>query len=129
MCGIAGVVDLTGRRIVPEHVIRSMARALVHRGPDEEGFLLRPGIALASRRLSIVDLRSGQQPLSNENGTVWVTFNGEIYNHADVRRHSARLAVEPRSRVHRPISGGEEREGGRPQQSGDRHAREVRRWP
>jgi len=60
MCGIAGVIDLAGRREVPEGVIERMARALIHRGPDEEGFLRRPGLAFASRRLSVVGLADGQ---------------------------------------------------------------------
>ena len=63
MCGIAGIIDLAGQRPVPEGSIPRMARALLHRGPDEEGFLVRPGLALASRRLSIVGLADGQQPV------------------------------------------------------------------
>ena len=56
MCGIAGIIDLTQQRTVPDEVARRMARAIVHRGPDEEGYYFRPGLALASRRLSIVGL-------------------------------------------------------------------------
>jgi asparagine synthase (glutamine-hydrolysing) len=85
MCGIAGVVDLVGRRDIPERVIRSMSRALFHRGPDEEGFLHRPGVALASRRLSIVGLADGQQPMANENRDVFVVFNGELFDHEKER--------------------------------------------
>jgi asparagine synthase (glutamine-hydrolysing) len=85
MCGIAGVVDLVGRREVPERVIRSMSRALFHRGPDEEGFFHRPGVALASRRLSIVGLADGQQPMSNEDRSVFVVFNGELFDHEKER--------------------------------------------
>jgi asparagine synthase (glutamine-hydrolysing) len=86
MCGIAGVVDLSGqRRAVPENVIQAMTRALIHRGPDEEGFLLRPGIALGSRRLSIVGLADGQQPVANEDRTVFAVFNGELFNHVEER--------------------------------------------
>ena len=66
MCGIAGIIDLGGQRPAPEGVVQRMARALHHRGPDEEGFLERRGISLASRRLSIVDLAEGQQPMTNE---------------------------------------------------------------
>ncbi|HEX5177310.1 MAG TPA: asparagine synthetase B, partial [Chthoniobacteraceae bacterium] len=62
MCGIAGIIDLAGRRSPPEGAIQRMSRALLHRGPDEEGFFERPGVALASRRLSIVGLADGQQP-------------------------------------------------------------------
>ncbi|MCC7330213.1 MAG: hypothetical protein IT484_08700, partial [Gammaproteobacteria bacterium] len=58
-----------------------MTRALVHRGPDDEGFHLEAGIGLGHRRLSIIDLATGQQPLCNEDGTIWVAFNGEIFNY------------------------------------------------
>lgn len=85
MCGIAGIIDLAGYRPVPEGAIQRMARALVHRGPDEEGFLHRPGLALASRRLSIVDLADGQQPVANEDQSVFVVFNGELFDHMERR--------------------------------------------
>ena len=62
-----------------------MARALTHRGPDEEGFLERPGISLASRRLSIVDLADGQQPMTNEDRSVFVVFNGELFDYVERR--------------------------------------------
>jgi asparagine synthase (glutamine-hydrolysing) len=97
MCGIAGVVDLTGQRTVPEGAIRRMAQALVHRGPDEEGYLERPGLALASRRLSIVGLADGQQPISNEDRSVFVVFNGELFDYVEKR---AELA----SRGHRLVT-------------------------
>ena len=85
MCGIAGVIDLAGRRTVPEGMVQRMAQALIHRGPDEEGFLHRPGLALASRRLSIVGLADGQQPVSNEDQSVFVVFNGELFDHVEQR--------------------------------------------
>ena len=85
MCGIAGIIDLTGRRMVPDHVIRRMAEAIIHRGPDEDGFLLRPGLALASRRLSIVGLADGRQPISNEDQSVQVVFNGELFDYVERR--------------------------------------------
>jgi asparagine synthase (glutamine-hydrolysing) len=85
MCGIAGILDLTGQRNVPEGVIQRMAQALVHRGPDEDGFLERPGLALASRRLSIVGLADGQQPISNEDRNVFVVFNGELFDYVERR--------------------------------------------
>ena len=74
MCGIAGVIDLAGRRDIPQEVIARMSRALTHRGPDEEGFLRRPGLAFASRRLSVVGLEDGQQPMSNEEENVHVVY-------------------------------------------------------
>ena len=84
MCGIAGVLDLDGGR--PDAVtLRRMCGAMVHRGPDDEGYHLDGPAALGQRRLSIIDLSSGHQPLGNEDGTVWVTFNGEIYNYRELR--------------------------------------------
>ena len=85
MCGIAGIIDLSGLHAVPEGAIQAMSRALFHRGPDEEGFLQRPGLALASRRLSIVGLADGQQPMANEDRSVSVVFNGELFDHAERR--------------------------------------------
>ena len=85
MCGIAGIIDLVGRRTIPEGMVQRMAQALIHRGPDEEGFLHRPGLALASRRLSIVGLADGQQPVSNEDQSVFVVFNGELFDHVEQR--------------------------------------------
>lgn len=86
MCGIAGIVDLVGQRPVPDNVIRMMSGALFHRGPDEEGFLHKPGLALASRRLSIVGLSDGQQPMWNEDRSVSVVFNGELFDHVEKRK-------------------------------------------
>ncbi len=85
MCGIAGIIDLSRQRPVPDDVVRRMARAIVHRGPDEEGFHIRPGLALASRRLSIVGLADGQQPVTNEDATVVAVFNGELFDHLEQR--------------------------------------------
>jgi asparagine synthase (glutamine-hydrolysing) len=113
MCGICGIVDFTGSPI-PEGLIRRMNDSLVHRGPDEEGYyfnqstnkLNKPSVALGHRRLSIIDLSSGQQPLSNENQTVWIIFNGEIYNFQELRTileekgHSFRTNSDTESIVH-----------------------------
>ena len=84
MCGIAGIWD-PERRPVNAAALRRMTRSLTHRGPDEEGFYERPGIGLGHRRLSIIDLGTGQQPLCNEDGSVWVSFNGEIFNYVELR--------------------------------------------
>ncbi len=84
MCGICGVVSLDGSPAAAGH-LRAMAAAISHRGPDDEGFHLTGPAAFGFRRLSIVDLAGGHQPMSNEDGTVWIIFNGEIYNHADLR--------------------------------------------
>ncbi len=86
MCGIAGIIDLSGgRRPVPGATIRAMADAIVHRGPDEDGYLERPGLAFASRRLSIVGLNDGRQPISNEDGSVSVVFNGELFDYREMK--------------------------------------------
>ncbi len=81
MCGIVG---FTGSP-KPE-LLRKMCRSLVHRGPDDEGYLHDTQISLGMRRLAIVDLQSGGQPICNETGDIWIVFNGEIYNHVELRR-------------------------------------------
>jgi asparagine synthase (glutamine-hydrolysing) len=86
MCGIAGIIPLTRQAPVPPGALQAMADAIVHRGPDEEGFLARPEVALASRRLSIVGLLDGQQPMCNEDQSVWVVFNGELFDFPELRR-------------------------------------------
>ncbi|MGB8524454.1 MAG: hypothetical protein WCD43_15930, partial [Candidatus Acidiferrales bacterium] len=68
-----------------EAVVRRMLAAIIHRGPDEEGILLKPGVAAGVRRLSIIDLPGGSQPVWNETGTIAVVFNGEIYNFRELR--------------------------------------------
>src|SRR6476646_1109405 len=85
MCGIAGIIDLAGQRPVPEGSIRRMTRALLHRGRDEEGFLERPGLALGSRRLSIVGLADGQQPVTNEDRSAFVVFTGALFDYVERR--------------------------------------------
>jgi asparagine synthase (glutamine-hydrolysing) len=85
MCGIAGIFD-PGGAPVAQAEIAAMCQAMVHRGPDEGGFHRAPGVGLGMRRLSVIDLAGGSQPVRNEDGTVWVVFNGEIYNFRDLRR-------------------------------------------
>jgi asparagine synthase (glutamine-hydrolysing) len=85
MCGIAGILDLTGQRTAADEVIRRMANAIIHRGPDEEGFYRRPGLVMASRRLSIVGLADGQQPMTNEDQSAFVVFNGELFDYVEQR--------------------------------------------
>ena len=80
MCGISGLFDLQGKREYPRDLLQRINDILQHRGPDEAGLHLEPGLALGHRRLSIIDLATGQQPLFNEDGSVAVVFNGEIYN-------------------------------------------------
>jgi asparagine synthase (glutamine-hydrolysing) len=86
MCGIAGKLLFDASRLVPRGLLTRMADSVAHRGPDASGIYLNGNIGLAHRRLSIIDLATGDQPLGNEDGTVQVVFNGEIYNFADVRR-------------------------------------------
>jgi asparagine synthase (glutamine-hydrolysing) len=76
---------MAGKRSVPRGIIRAMADALYHRGPDQDGFLTRPGLAFASRRLSIIDLADGRQPMANEAGDVSVVFNGELFDYPALR--------------------------------------------
>jgi asparagine synthase (glutamine-hydrolysing) len=83
MCGICGIYDPAG--VQSEHV-QSMLRTIVHRGPDDEGQYVRGAIGLGSRRLSIIDVPGGSQPICNEDGSIWIVFNGEIYNHPELRQ-------------------------------------------
>ena len=93
MCGIAGILDLAGERTAPEGAIEAMAQALIHRGPDEEGYFRRNGVQLASRRLSIVGLADGQQPISNEDRSVSVVFNGELFDYVEQRAELQALGI------------------------------------
>ncbi len=97
MCGITGAIWTEPEKSLDEPTLQRMTDVLRHRGPDDEGFYASewrisapgqatPGVALGFRRLSIIDLASGHQPLSNEDGSVWIVFNGEIYNYRDLRR-------------------------------------------
>src|SRR3954468_8829560 len=85
VCGIAGIVDLDGRRTPPPGALARMATSLFHRGPDEDGFFEGPGVGFANRRLSIVGLADGRQPISNEDRTVNVVFNGELFDYVEKR--------------------------------------------
>ena len=82
MCGIVG---FTGNPENKEQIIRAMADAIAHRGPDGEGYFCEDGVALGHRRLSIIDLEGGAQPLFNEDGSLALVFNGEIYNFMELR--------------------------------------------
>ena len=117
MCGITGAIWTDPKRAIDASTLRKMTDVLRHRGPDDDGsytneFCLRPpyepmpGVALGFRRLSIIDLEGGHQPMSNEDGTVWVVFNGEIYNYPALRRrldgagHSFRTNSDTETIVH-----------------------------
>ena len=84
MCGICGILDLRTDRF-PGEELESMSRVLRHRGPDDRGSFHSSQVTLGFRRLSIVDLSRGHQPMCNEDRNVWIVFNGEIYNHAELR--------------------------------------------
>lgn len=86
MCGIAGILDLKGKREIDERALRRMSDALTHRGPDGEGFFVEPAIGLAHRRLSIIDIEGGAQPIEDTGRSGVLTFNGEIYNYQALRR-------------------------------------------
>jgi asparagine synthase (glutamine-hydrolysing) len=86
MCGICGIFEPDCETVVDRAVVKAMADTLQHRGPDDEGFYCAPGIGLGHRRLSIIDHGGGHQPLSNEDQSVWIAFNGEIYNCQELNR-------------------------------------------
>lgn len=85
MCGIAGIVGSRENRSIEEATIRRMCNAIVHRGPDEEGVFIKDGAGLGMRRLSIIDLAGGHQPIFNEDRTIWIVYNGEVYNFQELR--------------------------------------------
>lgn len=85
MCGICGKLNFDRDKKVSPELVKSMADMIQHRGPDDEGFFISGQIGLGFRRLSIIDLQTGHQPLSNEDESVWVVFNGEIYNYQELR--------------------------------------------
>jgi asparagine synthase (glutamine-hydrolysing) len=86
MCGIAGALDREGQREFPVPRLLAMTQAIAHRGPDDEQFHAEPGVILGARRLSIVDLAGGRQPIPNEDGSIWVAFNGELFEYPEIRQ-------------------------------------------
>ena len=93
MCGITGIVRADGKAVDREVLVR-MNEAIHHRGPDEDGFYFSEGVGLAMRRLSIIDLKTGQQPIPNQDRTAWIVFNGEIYNYQELRQRLEDLGHE-----------------------------------
>jgi asparagine synthase (glutamine-hydrolysing) len=85
MCGIVGMVNLDGRAADPA-LLGRMNEAIHHRGPDEDGFYVKEHVGLAMRRLAIIDLSGGRQPIANEDGTAWIVYNGEVYNYREVKK-------------------------------------------
>src|SRR5579863_7215444 len=80
MCGITGIVNVKDRVL-----LHNMCNVLTHRGPDSEGFYEDENIGLGIRRLSIIDVDGGNQPIQNESGDIWTIFNGEIYNYREIK--------------------------------------------
>ena len=103
MCGIAGIVDVSGRAPVDADCLRRMNDALFHRGPDDAGYLVEGRVGLAMRRLSIIDVTTGHQPIQNEDKTVSVVFNGELYNYRQLadglRRRGHRFSTSSDTEV------------------------------
>src|SRR5258708_33096782 len=86
MCGIAGVMKFGGEARACAGVLRRMCDVIAHRGPDDDGFYTDGPVGIGMRRLSIIDGAGGHQPISNETSTIWIVFNGRIYNHAQLRK-------------------------------------------
>lgn len=98
MCGIAGIFDLKGQRAADPVLLRRMTDSIAHRGPDDAGYLEEPGVGLGHRRLSIIDLSGGHQPIFNEDGSIAVVYNGEIYNFAELAQELAERGHRFRTR-------------------------------
>jgi len=86
MCGIAGKVFADAQQRVDEGLLRAMCRAVVHRGPDDQGIYVKGQAGIGMRRLQVIDIEGGHQPMSNEDGSLWIVFNGEIYNFQQLRK-------------------------------------------
>src|SRR5512140_3279401 len=106
MCGICGIFLAEQDARVERQSLAAMNDQIIHRGPDDGGLFVEGPVGLAMRRLSIVDLQTGHQPLSNENENNWIVFNGEIYNHQELRTkleaagHRYRTGSDTESIVH-----------------------------
>ena len=87
MCGICGIFHSDRTEAVNRDLLLTMNGQMAHRGPDDDGLFVDGNAGLAMRRLSIIDIQTGHQPLSNEDGNLWISFNGEIYNYQDLRKH------------------------------------------
>src|SRR5262245_21657262 len=106
MCGSTGIYHYANEQAVNEVVLRRMTDVIAHRGPDDDGFYITGKVGLGHRRLSIIDVAGGHQPLFNEDGTVAIVFNGEIYNYKDLARtveargHTLRTRSDTETIVH-----------------------------
>src|SRR5689334_12677918 len=83
MCGITGKINFDKENRMDVSELKRMTDVIFHRGPDDEGFYVKENVGLGFRRLSIIDLSTGHQPLANEDETIWIIFNGEIYNYQE----------------------------------------------
>src|SRR5687768_17255336 len=86
MCGICGIARARTSEHIDASALSSMRDVMIHRGPDDAGAYVVPGVGLAMRRLSIIDIVGGRQPMCNEDKTLWIVFNGEIYNYLELRQ-------------------------------------------
>src|ERR1700689_1199069 len=106
MCGIFGLLNLKPGGDLPRSLMERMGQVIKHRGPDDDGFYYGRGVPPGMRRLSIIDVSGGHQPLSNEDGTVWIILNGEIYNFQELNRrylssgHTFRTRSDTETIVH-----------------------------
>jgi asparagine synthase (glutamine-hydrolysing) len=85
MCGIAGILNLTEARTIDEELLMNMLAVIRHRGPDESGIYVDPRIGMGNVRLSIIGVDGGTQPIGNEDGTLWIVYNGEAFNYIELR--------------------------------------------
>src|SRR6267378_2653941 len=98
MCGIAGILEFGRETRANAAALREMCRVISHRGPDDDGFYTDGAVGIGMRRLSIVDVAGRHQPISNEDGTLWIVFKGEIYNHLAFREQlitRGHLGIKP----------------------------------
>ncbi len=87
MCGICGIIDYDSREDAKKHILAKMCAAIRHRGPDDDGVYVKGRVGLGHRRLKIIDLSlAAHQPMCNEDGKIWLVFNGEIYNYSELRQ-------------------------------------------
>src|SRR5215470_8800076 len=98
MCGIHGVFYFDSHKVVEKPLLERMLRVAAHRGPDDCGIYRHRNVGLAANRLSIVDIPGGHQPMANDDGSVWLVFNGEIYNFAELRLQLERAGHSFRTR-------------------------------
>ena len=85
MCGICGILYFNREHTIDENLLKEMNNLMTHRGPDDEGYYVNSNIGFGHRRLSIIDLHTGHQPMTNEDKSIWVVHNGEIYNYLELR--------------------------------------------